>query len=195
MALELHFLRHAQTEVPPGTLVGSTEVDLSARGEAQADRVAQRLPEGFCCLCSPMRRCRQTLEKLQRRGVATDVRFDERLREMDFGDWEMQTFAEISAGGVPMEAWMEYHHFCFPGGESVAHFKARLEDFLSELQAQKKKENKKILVLSHGGVIRTLLCLALGLDIKKYLLFEVDFASWSTLSLYSEGGVLTALNR
>jgi len=40
-----------------------------------------------------------------------------------------------------------------------------------------------------------LFCLALGLDIKNYLLFNVLFASWSTVELYSDGGVLTALNR
>jgi alpha-ribazole phosphatase/probable phosphoglycerate mutase len=139
-----------------------------------------------------MLRTRQTLELLQKHGVAGEVSFDSRLREIDFGNWEMLTFAEISAQGADIDAWKEYYHFTFPEGESVAHFAERLQSFLDEIQSS---STEQMLVLTHGGVIRTLLCLILGLDIRDYLLFEVQYASWSTVALYSNGGVLTALNR
>ncbi len=192
MTLRLHLLRHARTTAPSGTLVGATDVDLSDNGLLQARELAGRLPKELPCLCSPMRRCRQTLDRLQARGVIANVVFDERLREMDFGDWEMKTFAEIAEKGTDMNGWMEYHNFTFPGGESIPHFVSRLQDLLAELQT---RPDEQVLILTHGGVIRTLLCLALGLDVKKYLLFNVLFASWSTIELYSDGGVLTALNR
>jgi len=188
----IHFLRHAETTAPSGRLVGSTEVALSDQGKMQAGKMADRLPAGLPCLCSPMLRARQTLIPLKKHGVASEVRFDARLREIDFGEWEMQTFAEISAQGADIDAWKEYHHFTFPQGESVAGFIERLQSFLDELQSFSHDE---VLVLTHGGVIRTMLCMILGLDIRDYLLFEVQYASWSTVALYSHGGVLTALNR
>lgn len=188
---QLHFLRHARTTAPPGTLVGATEVDLSPEGRVQADSLAIRLPKGVVCLCSPMRRCLQTLERLQANGVTREVIFDPRLMEMNFGDWEMKTFAEIADAGGDVNGWEQYSDFRFPGGESVAQFGARLKELLAELHARPEEE---LLILTHGGVIRTMICLALGLDIKKYLLFNVLFASKSTVELYSEGGVLTALN-
>ncbi len=192
MMIRLHLLRHARTTAPSGSLVGSTDVDLSESGMRQARELARRLPDDVPCLCSPMLRCRQTLNRLQANGVASDVVFDERLREMDFGDWEMKTFSELADNDAGIDAWMEYVHFTFPGGESVDHFVARIRDLLAEFRT---RPDEEILLLTHGGVIRTLLCLALGIGVKNYLLFNVLPASWSTVELYSEGGVLTALNR
>ncbi|HHB76816.1 MAG TPA: histidine phosphatase family protein [Desulfobulbus sp.] len=192
MSLQIHFLRHGVTTAPSDSLIGSTDVVLSGQGVIQAGQLAARLPRGLDCLCSPMLRTRQTLESLQNHGVVREVSFDSRIREIDFGAWERLTFAEISNKDEDIDAWKEYHHFTFPGGESVAHFVARLQSFLDEVQS---KPQEQVLVLTHGGVIRTLLCLILGLDIRNYLLFEVKPASWSTVVLYSHGGVLTALNR
>ena len=189
---QLHLLRHARTTAPSGVLAGATDLALSHQGFLQAERLAARLPKGLPCLCSPMRRCRQTLEKLQDGGAVSEVHFDTRLREMDFGNWEMKTFAEITDNGADIEAWTEYVHFTFPGGESVDHFVGRVQGLLDELST---RSAGQLLLLTHGGVIRTLLCLSLGLDIKKYLLFNVLPASWSTVKLHSDGGVLTALNR
>lgn len=192
MPQQIHFLRHGVTTAPSGSLIGSTDVELSKQGVFQAERLAARLPQGLPCWCSPMLRTRQTLEPLEKLGVADDVRFDSRLREIDFGAWEMLTFAEISNRDAGIDAWKEYHHFTFPEGESVAHFAERLQSFIEEVQS---KPQKQVLVLTHGGVIRTMLCLILGLDIRNYLLFEVKHASWSTVTLYTHGGVLTGLNR
>lgn len=190
--MKIHFLRHAETTAPKGSLVGSTDVGLSRTGVKQADTLAIRLPVDVPCLCSPMVRTRQTLERLQAVGVARTVTFDERLREMDFGSYELKTFSQLAQGGVDMEGWLEYTHFAFPGGESIAHFSKRLQEVLESFHADPEEQ---LLVLAHGGVIRTLLCLMLGLDIKNYLLFSVDHASWSTVELFSEGGVLTGLNK
>jgi broad specificity phosphatase PhoE len=192
MSQQIHFIRHAETTAAPGFLVGSTDVGLSATGRAQAESLSARLPEGVPCLCSPMLRTRETLEQFQARGIATEVHFDERLREIDFGDYEMKTFAEIEKSGVEMDDWLEYTRFSFPGGESIAHFTRRLEDVLHSIRVG---QERQLLVLTHGGAIRTLLCLILGLDIKKYLLFNVEHGSWSTVQLYSQGGVLTGLNK
>ena len=86
-----------------------------------------------------------------------------------------------------------YHHYAFPGGEAVADFAARLEQVVGMLHGHR-EQGRSLLLISHGGVIRTLICLLLGLDISNYLLFEVGYGSWTTVRLFAEGGVLTRLN-
>jgi len=196
MALHLHFIRHGRTTAPPGVLLGSTDVPLSREGRLQCTGLGSRLPKGLPCLCSPMLRATQTKEELAEQGVVSDVVFDDRLREIDFGRWEQKTFAELAQEGADISGWQEYYHFCFPGGESIAGFVTRLQDLADDWQQQvKKNSDGQLLIVTHGGVIRTMLCLLLGLDHKNYLLFDVGYGSWTTVALHAQGGVLTGLNR
>lgn len=189
----IHLIRHGQTIIPAGVMLGATDIVLSPAGRQQARSIAGRIPANVSCICSPMLRARQTLECLQEYvGICSDIIFDERLREIDFGDWEMKTFTEIIAAGIDISGWLEYNNFTFPGGESVPGFVQRVRSFLNELR---EKEKDEVIIISHGGVIRTMICLALNLDPKNYLLFQVNYCSWSTLEMYSEGGVLKTLNR
>ena len=117
---------------------------------------------------------------------------DERLREIDFGRWEMKSFAEIAATDQDLlPGWAEYTNFAFPGGEKVAAFCGRVAGVLADLRASAHQE---IAVVTHGGVIRTLICLALGLSPKNYLLFDARPGSLAVLDLHPDGAVLTGLN-
>ena len=138
-----------------------------------------------------MRRARETLIPLQEAGMIREVCFSERLREIDFGDFELKSFAEVARQGADLEGWLEYTGFSFPGGESIAAFTGRLRSMLDELRGHPAEE---LLVLTHGGVIRTMLCLLLGIDVKNYLLFRIDYGALCSVELYSDGGVLTGLN-
>ena len=75
--------------------------------------------------------------------------------------------------------------------EAVDDFIARIE---SRLTAFKGMKEKTIGVITHGGVIRTMICLALGLDARNYLLYSISPASLTVLDLYPEGGVLSRMN-
>jgi broad specificity phosphatase PhoE len=121
------------------------------------------------------------------------LHYDERLREISFGLWEMQTFSEIAAA-YPQEiaAWSSgYRNFVFPQGEAVADFIHRVQDLLSTLVQMK---GQSLGLMTHGGIIRTLLCLALGLPVEQYLLFDVQPASLTILDLFAQGGVLKGFN-
>ena len=196
MPLHLHFIRHGRTTAPAGVLLGATEAPLSEHGRRQCAGLGLRLPKELPCLCSPMLRTRQTLEELRGQGAVAGVVFDDRLREIDFGEWEMKSFAELVEQGADISAWQEYYHFCFPGGESIADFVARLQTLVDEwrLQAAKEKDSQ-LLIITHGGVIRTMLCLLLGIDHKNYLVFDIGYGSWTTVAFHSGGGVLAGLNR
>ncbi len=192
MAEHLYLVRHSETVAPAGAFVGSTDVDVTAPGLRALDRLAPLLPGGPC-FCSPMLRTRRALDRLRRSGTCMQAIFDDRLREIDFGRWELKTFAEIAdSDGDLVDGWAAYDGFTFPGGEAVASFAGRVEEMLALFRDHPAPD---LVVITHGGVIRTLICLALGLPVRHYLLFGVRPASLCQLELHSRGGVLSGLNR
>lgn len=195
MPTRLFLLRHGPTAAPPGCFVGSSDVPLSGQGLARLDSIKTQVQHVDSWYCSPMLRTRQTLEYLQRKGCSTGKPFfDERLREIDFGCWELQTFADIASDQEQQEqlaAWNAYLDFVFPQGEAVAAFIARVHAVLTMFSTS---EHATVAAVTHGGVIRTMICLALGISPRNYLLFDVQPASLTVLELFSEGGVLRGLN-
>lgn len=192
MPTRLFLLRHGPTSAPPGCFVGSSDVPLSGQGLARLDSIKIQLQDVDYWYCSPMLRTRQTLEYLQHKGCSTGESFyDERLREINFGRWELQTFADIAQDQEQLAAWNAYLNFVFPQGEAVAAFIARVEAVLAMFN---ESEHDTVAAVTHGGVIRTMICLALGISPRNYLLFDVQPASLTVLELFSEGGVLRGLN-
>jgi len=195
--VRLLLIRHAATDVTEsGGLLGATDVDASPAGLTELARLFPLLgayqPEKW--YCSPLKRSVQTAEKLQQMGAVSDqpVKTDIRLREIDFGRWELKPFNEIEAEYPDLiKAWAQYDGFVFPGGEAVADFAGRVANVLDSCR---KEGNKQIGVITHGGVIRTMICLALGMNVRNYLLFNVEPASLTIIDLYPEGGVLAGLN-
>jgi broad specificity phosphatase PhoE len=192
LAKELYFLRHGDTGLQ-GRYIGSTDVPLSNRGLEQVSKTGALLRKKGVTkiVCSPMLRCRQSLEQL---SLSCTSEFNELLREIDFGRWEGKTFSEIVQIDKDLvDSWVaEPEIFSFPAGESLAAFSKRVACFKDLLEAM---VEDKILVIAHGGIIRHLICLLLGLDSDKYMAFDAKPGCFSSISLFAEGGgVLTGFN-
>ena len=191
--MRLLLVRHGATTALPGTFIGSTDLPLSGKGLERLAGVADQLAQAQLWYGSPMLRVRQTIDALAGWGCSpVELVIDERLREIDFGRWEQKTFAEIEAiDAAGVREWSRYLDFTFPEGEAVQDFIDRVAAMLDVLH---KAEVENITVIAHGGVIRTMICLVLGISPQNYLLFDVTPASLTILDLYSEGGILKALN-
>ena len=194
MIRRLLLVRHGRIEAGhQGQFIGSTDSVLDAVGESQVraltGRVQRLRPE--VCYCSPLQRCRQTAS-----AMVPDLPLscEKRLREIDFGQWERRTFEDVARDHPAQVAqWAEFApEFTFPGGENLAHFVQRVRaaaELLCHTDAQ------TVLAVTHGGVIRLMLCHLLGLDLRKYVVFDVGYASLAVIDLFEDGGVLTALER
>ena len=191
MTKHLLLARHAQVDPQyAGRFLGSTDVPLSDVGAGQAKALAQSLPvgQGVPLFVSPLRRAVETAECLDR-----DLSIDPDLREIDFGQWERRSFDEISEcdQGKQIDGWSRFDpEFAFPEGESLGAFVtriARAADRLASNVAQ------TVVAITHGGVIRAMICHFLGLPPKNYLLFDVRPASITTIDLFDGRGVLTGL--
>lgn len=194
MARTLLLVRHGS--IAPeyaGRYVGSTDLPLGSRGLEQAnDLCAPLSARGVSeCFCSPLVRAYQTAQPIAQ-AAGIPVHFDDDLREVDFGRWEAKTFAEISAEDpVAVEHWAELaDDFRFPRGEAIADFLARTARVARKLAA---RPGDVILAVTHGGVIRSMICHLLGLEAKHYLLFNVRCGACVTIDLYDGKGVLGGL--
>ncbi len=191
MSRRLVMIRHGRTGFS-GRYVGSSDVELSPEGIRQMKnlRFVMNKQRPDTILSSPMLRCRQSSEIL---FSETNVSYKNKLREVDFGSWERLTFQEIVEKDPDLvDSWSRHPlHFCFPNGESVKHFIDRIRRVGESIQ---KSSETDIIVVSHGGVIRNLLCYFLKLDYSNALLFQVQKGRFSTLELFDTGAVLTGLN-
>lgn len=187
----LFLLRHGSTGMD-GRYVGASDLPLGGDGVADLAGTAAFLQrqEIDLALCSPMRRCRETFEHLD---LACPVEIVEDLREIDFGRWEGRSFEEICREDEKLvDKWAQAtEDFTFPQGEAVAHFALRVKRVMETLQTT---SARRPLLVTHGGVIRRLLCACLAIAPEKSLVFNVRAGRCAIVDLYPEGGVLDGLN-
>jgi len=171
--------------------VGRMDPPLSTIGlehAAALRRHIELLHARTTCLASPSLRARQTAA-----SAGLDATFDEDLREIDFGEWEGLRFAEIAeAYPDSVDRWAKLDpEFRFPGGESLTEFDARVRRVAERLAAG---PPRRVAVVTHGGVIRALVCHWLGLPPEAHLLLEVSPASVTRVRLSGNRGTLCTLN-
>lgn len=191
MPKRVYLLRHGSTGLD-GRFIGSSDVPVADGSKAVLQKTGRTL-QGIspdAVLCSPMLRCRQSFKEL---SLQLEPEIDHALREVDFGDWENKTFHEI-AEGYPgkVKEWSSWsEEFAFPGGERIGEFLERIAAVRRKIESH---SASTMLIITHGGVIRQLICSLLGLTPENYLLFDVRAGYFSTIELYSQGGVLTSMN-
>jgi len=189
------FARHAETGSRyQGRYIGSTDLPISEEGRRQAQSLAVRLLEyqPVHCLASPMLRTRQTAELLCG-FLAIPGSTDDHLTEIDFGEWEGMSFPEIcrSYPGAVDDWAANGAEFQFPGGDKTGDFWERMRGAATIVSGFRESP---LLVVAHGGVIRSLLCHYLGLPMASYLLFNVQPARFAVVDLVTDRGVLSGLN-
>lgn len=191
MLKRLLLLRHGKTSLA-GRYVGSTDIGLSAIGVKQIGDVRNGLShEGIDkILCSPMKRCRETLSILD---LPEKVVFEHNLREVDFGEWEGMSFEEVvRINPDAVTVWAEGgQDFCFPGGECLYDFNKRLDGVKKDVLGH---HEETLLIIAHGGVIRHLICSFLGLKASDYLLFNIVEGKYSILDVFDQKAVISGLN-
>ncbi|MBT2788456.1 MULTISPECIES: histidine phosphatase family protein [unclassified Halomonas] len=106
---------------------------------------------------SDLQRCQQTLEWAQAAKEGLPVMLEPRLRELDFGEYEGKVYDELK--DLPhYRAWIDsVGELQIPSGESAAQLRKRLDAWLDNVAINAQEGgHKKILVVTHGGVIREL---------------------------------------
>ncbi len=155
---EILFIRHAETDMA-GTFCGHSDPPLNLRGRAQLSELlstlsAESIDEVYT---SNLLRSRETAEAIAG-DHAAKCHLRPALREINFGQWEGLAWSEVEHRDVAYaQRWIaEYPNLSAPDGESISNFEKRVLAEVELLMA--KAESNDIAVVTHGGVLRTVLC-------------------------------------
>ncbi len=166
--VRLWLIRHLPPDVASGVCYGQTDLALRTPLHEQADTIAQlrqQLPTGVPVFSSPLRRCSELAQAL-----TESVAQDDRLKELHFGDWEMQTWDSI--GPQALDAWAaDLAGFRPPGGETGYEVQQRVLCWLQEVSQQ----HQALIVVTHAGVIRALQAHHLALPGAAWLSLKYDY--------------------
>jgi alpha-ribazole phosphatase len=147
--------RHTSVDVPSGICYGITDVPLAATFQEETAQIEAELGNRQFdrIYSSPLKRCSQLASRLFPEKIIFP---DDRLKELNFGDWEMQSWDSVFNSPEGKSWFSDFSHARCPKGESFANLVKRVKSFLDEL---KKFENEQIAIITHAGVIRALMFL------------------------------------
>jgi alpha-ribazole phosphatase len=194
--LRLLLVRHGETAWnAAGRFQGQTDLPLSSAGLSQAKALGRVLATErvHALYSSDLQRAWETACMIAA-SLRLAVQPEPRLREMAFGRWEGLTFAEIEQRDPhALAAWQaDPEHVAPPGGETLLHLTDRVTTAFHHLVSHCQEQT--VVLVAHGGPLRILLCLALGLVSRSYWQFAITPGSLSELQVYEQGAILTRLN-
>lgn len=163
--MEIHLIRHTAVENPDNLCYGFAEMSL--RENCNDDFKLIQMDKDFdLIISSPSQRC-QLLAKYFKFNYQTD----ERIHEMNFGDWELKKWSEIPEEEINL--WYEdFINVKAKNGENLLEMQTRVSEFWNELIS---KENiNKILIVTHAGVIRLLLQSVLKFPLENIFSIQID---------------------
>ena len=165
--MEVYLIRHTETVCEKGICYGQTDVDLKEPYLEQFESIKSQIPVDAIVYSSPLIRCVQLANYL-----ASSIITDFRLMEMNFGNWEMKKWDAIPE--VDFTPWMtDFVNVAVPNGESFVDLHHRVSDFLTANFTE--NTSKPIVLVTHAGVIRSILCTISNTPLKDAFTNKVDF--------------------
>lgn len=185
-ATRFWWVRHAPVPEVKDIMYGSLDLDCDCSDQNIFNGVAARLPTNATWFYSPLIRTKQTADALLAAGAtAKNLIQDERIIEMDFGDYNGRKIVELMAeredsylGFFPASPFDTT-----PNGESFSDLAKRVADFTDDMHEQYAGED--IVVVAHRGTILAALHNALALPLETSVSFRIDNVSLSRLWRYS----------
>jgi 2,3-bisphosphoglycerate-dependent phosphoglycerate mutase len=192
-ATTLLLVRHAETEDNVNMrLSGWTDTDLSPRGEAQVEILADHFNRHHghvdALYSSPLLRARRTAEAIGALTGHAPVLLDD-LREMYFGDLDGRPFEELRAAYAHLleaDENSEIEDFVWPSGESRTGFTARVLRITNQIA--RRHAGLSVGIVTHGGVIATLMTVLNGESAARWRKWVVPNASLSEVVWDSHTG-------
>lgn len=148
--MEIIFIRHTTPDIEKGICYGQSDLNVTDTFTEEIIPILKDVPindDNTAYFSSPLIRCKKLAKKL-----AENICFDDRLKELNFGDWELKNWNEINK--EDLNIWMEdFVNIPAKNGESYIDLHKRTTSFLSEISKLKKD---RVVVVTHAGVIRSL---------------------------------------
>ncbi len=185
----IDLLRHGECQGGP-RFRGSTDDPLTPDGWLQMwSAVEQDSPCWDRIIASPLRRCAEFGHALSlSRSIPCDI--EPRVAEMHFGNWEGRRAADLTRENPEAltRFWQSPTRYPPPNSEPLADFSVRVLEAWNDVVDIHR--GRRILLVTHGGVIRVMLCHLLGQPLDQLLTFEVGYGAMRRVRLERDGGAL-----
>lgn len=147
--MEVYVIRHTPVAISKDTCYGQSNVPLADTFLQDIEQYKNELPKDFDIVyCSPLNRCKELAAALQFDNIV----YENALMEMNFGDWENKKWNDLNQ--TELNNWMtDFVKIKTPNGENLVELFERVKVFADRLRNQ---EHKKVLLITHAGVIRCL---------------------------------------
>jgi alpha-ribazole phosphatase/probable phosphoglycerate mutase len=199
MLTKLYLIRHGETEgAETRRYKGHIDVPLSENGIRQIKKLSEHIIENSSpglssVYCSDLSRAVKSAEIIAEQfGVKPVILKD--LKERNFGVWEGMSFEEIEEKYPhDFKAWAENPLKFSPlNGETTVEVRDRAMRALDRIL--KKNKGEEIAVVSHGGIIRIILCELLGIPLENIFRIEQDFAALNIIEFWEMYPVVKLIN-
>jgi alpha-ribazole phosphatase len=176
--MDIVLIRHPAVALDAGVCYGHSDVALAEDAKVASSALALRLatlqvPAPRVLISSPLTRCYALAVEIAN-DFGCVLSHDDRLKEMDFGDWETQRWDEIDR--ALLDDWASnFEHAREHGGESVAQFVARVRAWLDAFAQT--RELSPAYVVTHAGVMRAIASIVLDVPLERCLRWSLDLAS------------------
>ena len=167
---------------------GQSEVDIADTFEYEVNELKRKLPFSpqMIFYSSPSKRCILLLKKL---AIITPI-IDKRLLEIDFGDWELKKWDSIDKS--EFQEWIkDFVSQPCPHGESYLDLYTRTSEFFEDLI---KKGHEKVAIITHSGVIRSILSYILKIPLKNSFKLHLDYGKISKINIAHNKDFGTIIN-
>lgn len=154
--MKIYVIRHAQTDSNKNRIMGDIEEDINDEGIRQcleAREIIKNLKLDLI-ISSPAKRTKHVTEIINANNVP--VIYDERIIERDLGKYQYYEYKNIDRID-----FFNYYPKKYLELESMENVCNRVTDFINDIK--NKYADKKILVVTHGGVSRGFYCYSYGI--------------------------------
>ncbi|MEN8422886.1 histidine phosphatase family protein [Acinetobacter junii] len=187
--MRLDLLRHGETTLSH-TLRGHTDDELTENGWLQMQSTIQQYVAGGTnwdvIFSSPLQRCHVFAINLAEQ-LEIPLQLNMHIKEMYFGDWEGISTQSIYENEPELLAnfWQFPTKYHAPNGESLEQFLQRVKVGFDEIHTQMKiNQWNRALVVTHGGVIKLLTCLARHKHLNDLLKMSAELGQLYSVKMY-----------
>jgi alpha-ribazole phosphatase len=166
--MEIYLIRHTTPNIEKGICYGQSDIGITDTFTHEVKKIHQSIPihEITTVYSSPLQRC-----KLLAQTFKKEIVFDDRLKELNFGNWELQLWDAIDSSEI--NPWMnDFVNIQVPNGESYIALQERILDFHASLDHN---SEEKIAVITHAGPIRVLLSNLQQIDLKDSFCIKIAY--------------------
>ncbi|QNX62216.1 histidine phosphatase family protein [Acinetobacter seifertii] len=190
----IDLLRHGESQYSH-TLRGHLDDELTANGWQQMQSTIEQVTDQTwdVIVSSSLKRCACFAEQLAK-TTQLPLLLNHNLKEMYFGEWEGVSTQQIyeTSPELLTNFWQKPSQYCPPQAETLMQFQTRILKGFQDLLLDMQNQNwQRALVVTHGGVIKLLSCLAQQQPLDDLLKMQAELGKLYSFEFFQEEEQLT----